>query len=192
MFCPRCGQKQLSDGVRFCSSCGFGLEVVSQLLPNNGQLGWLPPAPAGPTQLTPRQKGVRQGAMLFASTFLVVPVSAILLVGLFGLPGELVALSAIICFVGGILRMLYARSFEENTLPGASAPPPAYVPPAIPPNYLGTPVQGSALPPAHQQPPAAGFRPQRFDTGELVAPPPSVVDHTTRLLDKQTNESPDK
>ncbi len=189
MFCPRCGQKQLSDGVRFCSSCGFQLEAVSQLLPTNGQLAWHPPAP-GPAPLTPRQKGIRQGAMLFASTFIVVPMTAILLVALFGLPGELVALAAIICFVGGILRMLYARFFEENTMPAGQGPPPAYMPPAVPPNYLGTPAQGSALPPAQQ--PAAGFRPRRFDTGELVTPPPSVVDHTTRLLDKQTNESPEK
>ncbi len=191
MFCPRCGQKQLSDGVRFCSSCGFQLEVVSQLLPTNGQLAWRPPAP-GPQQLTPRQKGIRQGAMLFASTFLVVPISVIFLVGLLNLPGELVALTAIVCFVGGILRMLYARFFEDNTLPGAHLHSPAYVPPALPPDYVGAPAHNSTLPPAHHHPPAAAFRPQRFDTGELVSPPPSVVDHTTRLLDKQRDESPDK
>ncbi|HEV2863806.1 MAG TPA: zinc ribbon domain-containing protein [Pyrinomonadaceae bacterium] len=189
MFCPRCGQKQLSDGTRFCSYCGFGLEVVSQLLPTNGQLGWHQPAPAGPAQVTPRQKGLRQGAMLLASTFLVVPLIAIIGYGLLGLPGELVAVAAIICFVGGVLRMLYAQFIEEGGAPGAQALP-SYVPPAVPPNYLGTPAQGSALPPAQQ--PAAGFRPRRFDTGELVTPPPSVVDHTTRLLDKQTNESPEK
>ena len=192
MFCPRCGQKQLSDGVRFCSSCGFQLEVVSQLLPTSGQLHWRPPEPAA-GQLTPRQKGIRQGAILLASTFLIVPVLGILS-DLIGFPDELVGLAAVICFIGGILRMLYARFLQEGPPPvmqPVMAPP--YVPPAVPPNYLGTPAQNTTLPPAQHQPPAASFRPQRFDTGELVNPPPSVVDHTTRLLDKKTpDEPPDK
>jgi hypothetical protein len=192
MFCPQCGQKQLPEGVRFCSSCGFPLEGVTQLLASGGNQVWSPPTPpAGAGPLTPRRKGIRQGAMLFASTFLVVPVFAILFVGLMDFPGELVALAAVICFVGGILRMLYARFFEEDAVAGAALHTPQYVPQYVPPDYLGTQARGSSLPPGQAQP-AAGFRPQRFDTGELVTPPPSVVDHTTRLLGKQTDEPPEK
>ena len=35
MFCPRCGQEQISDEMRFCSRCGFQLTGVSELLLND-------------------------------------------------------------------------------------------------------------------------------------------------------------
>jgi hypothetical protein len=187
MFCPQCGQKQLSNEVRFCSSCGLPLNNVTELIARNGQL---PPPPRVAGQLTPRQKGIRQGAMLMASTFLVVPLVAILGVAMLDLPGEIAGLAAVACFMGGLLRILYAVFLEENTLPDI-APARQYVPPAALPNYLGAPERGAALPPS-QTPPAAAFRPPRYDTGELAAPPPSsVTDHTTRLLGKEPEETRD-
>ena len=67
MFCPQCGQRQISNEARFCSGCGFSLNVVSELLPTGGQLPWRPPS-GTPKVLTPRGKGIRQGAMLMVST----------------------------------------------------------------------------------------------------------------------------
>ena len=32
MFCPNCGQRQVSNGARFCPACGFPLEVVGELV----------------------------------------------------------------------------------------------------------------------------------------------------------------
>src|ERR1044072_6323524 len=32
MFCPKCSQEQFSDETRFCSRCGFQLNVVKALL----------------------------------------------------------------------------------------------------------------------------------------------------------------
>ena len=32
MHCPQCGQQVVSDGVRFCNRCGFGLDGVKDLL----------------------------------------------------------------------------------------------------------------------------------------------------------------
>lgn len=32
MFCPKCSQQQISDETRFCSGCGFQLNVVKALL----------------------------------------------------------------------------------------------------------------------------------------------------------------
>jgi len=32
MFCPKCSQQQISDETRFCSRCGFELNVVKALL----------------------------------------------------------------------------------------------------------------------------------------------------------------
>ena len=35
MFCPKCSQEQISDETRFCSRCGFQLNVVKALLSDN-------------------------------------------------------------------------------------------------------------------------------------------------------------
>ncbi|HEX8285710.1 MAG TPA: zinc ribbon domain-containing protein [Pyrinomonadaceae bacterium] len=195
MFCPNCGQRQTSNDARFCNACGFALNVVSDLLASGGRPHhWRPPEasqPAQPAGLSPRQRGIRQGVMLMLSTLLFVPLLAIFGVALLNLPGEIVALAAVGCPVGGLLRMLYALMLESNVPPSLNAPPaPAYVPPPTIPNYLGTPAHGAALPPQQSTPVAtAPARPRRYNTGELVEPPrASVTDHTTRLLDKQPDE----
>ena len=87
---------------------------------------------------------------------------------------------AIICFIGGPLRMLYAAVFEE----GAPRPLRPYGPPTpmpVHPQQFGPPQQRPALtpPPARAQ---GGWR--RPNTAEL-ANPPSVTENTTRLLDKE-------
>lgn len=189
MFCPQCGQRQITNEARFCSACGFSLNVVGELLANNGQLPWRPPEQAA-AGLSPRQKGIRQGALLMLSTALLVPLLAIIGVSLLGFPGQIVAVAALGCPLGGLLRILYALFLESNERPLAVAPQPVYVPPPTIPNYLGTPARSTTLPPAHSTP-APVPRPQRFNTGELTAPPrASVTDHTTRLLDKQPDEPP--
>jgi hypothetical protein len=198
MFCPNCGQRQTSNDARFCNACGFALNAVTDLLASGGRGHWRPPEathqvqPALPAALTPRQKGIRQGVMLMLSTFLLVPLLAIFGVALLNLPGEIVALAAIGCPVGGMLRLVYALLLESN-VPAApeSAPAAAYVPPPTIPDYLGAPVQNASLPPPQSTPVPAPARPQRYNTGELVEPPrTSVTDHTTRLLYKQPDEPP--
>ena len=190
MFCPRCGQRQTSNEARFCPGCGFPLNVVGELLAGGGQLHWRPPAPPAQGELSPRQKGVRQGVMVMLLTLLVVPLLAIFGVALLGLPGEIVALPAVGLPVGGFLRLLYALMFESKA-PQAAAAPAAYVPPPTIPDYLGTPARGTVLPPPQSTPVPAQARPQRYHTGELANPPrASVTDHTTRLLDKQPDEPP--
>ena len=189
MFCPQCGQRQISNEARFCPSCGFPLEVVGEVLANGGRLHWRPPPQQqpGPQEITPRQRGIRQGAMVMLTVLLVVPLLAIFGVAMLNLPGEIVALAAVGLPMGGLLRIMYALLFESNA-PALPAPPqPSYVPPPSIPNYLGTPQQQShTLPPRQGTPIPAPARTQRYNTGELVEPPrASVTDHTTRLLDKQ-------
>jgi hypothetical protein len=189
MFCPQCGQRQISNEARFCSSCGFQMNVVSELLTSGGQMPWRPPPQqAASAVLSPRQRGVRQGAMLMLSTMLVVPVIAIVGVALLELPAEFAGLAAVICFLGGLLRILYAIFLEDNgprqiTSAATQAP---YVPPASIPNYLGAPSRGSTLPPAQGTP---VHTPRPLDTGQLASPH-SVTDHTTRLLGKQPDDQP--
>jgi hypothetical protein len=190
MFCPNCGQRQISNEARFCPACGFPLEVVGELLAGGGRLHWRPPPPAGPQELSPRQKGIRQGAMVMLLTLLVVPLLAIFGVAVLNLPGEIVALPAVGLPVGGFLRIMYALLFESNAPALPAAPQPSYMPPPTIPNYLGTPPQQShTLPPRQAASVPVPARPQRYHTGELVEPPrASVTDHTTRLLDKQPDE----
>ncbi|HJQ33422.1 MAG TPA: zinc ribbon domain-containing protein [Pyrinomonadaceae bacterium] len=189
MFCPNCGQRQTSNDARFCAACGFPLNVVGELLANRGQLPWRPPAQVS-LQPTPRTRGIRQGAFLMLSTLVVVPVVIFLGVALIGLPGELIPLTAVICVMGGLMRMLYALFFESN-LPADAPPAQTYVPPAYAPNYFGGQQAPSALPPQQSAHAPAAYQrpPQRYNTGELAEPPrASVTDHTTRLLDKQPEE----
>jgi hypothetical protein len=34
MFCPKCGHEQASESIRFCSRCGFKLNIVEEPLAN--------------------------------------------------------------------------------------------------------------------------------------------------------------
>lgn len=153
------------------------------LLAHGGTIPQFQPAP-GENQRSPRYKGVKQGALIFLLGVVLVPTMGVLYgwtgVELFGF---FCALAAVIFFIGGPLRMLYAGLFEE----GAPAhqfvrPPQSYVAPAIPP----PPMRVSALPPATATP-TSSWRSQP-QTGEILQPT-SVTDGTTRLLDKQKTES---
>ena len=177
MFCPQCGQQQVSDNLRFCSRCGFPLEGVLQLLGSGGAMPMY--QPAGPREMSARRKGVRQGAALFLAGTVMVPVLGVLNSFTHGpsFLDILVPLAAIIFFLGGLIRMLFAALFEE------AAPRPqhiitSYAP--FPVSQLGTSAP-AALPPAHFNP-APAWRPGP-NTAE-VRQPSSVTENTTRLLDK--------
>jgi hypothetical protein len=176
MFCPQCGQQQVSEMVRFCSRCGFLLEGVSQVLALGGNLPARLVQPGG-GQISPRRKGVKQGAMLMLSTILVVPIIAILGVSFLPHPEVVVPIAALLCFVGGLLRILYALLLEDNTPQVEATQETAYSAPHM--AQVGPGFRGSTLPPAAANPPL-GFR-ARPDTAEF-AQPPSVTENTTRLL----------
>ena len=38
MYCPRCGQQQVSEEIKFCSRCGFPLGLVSEIIMHGGFL----------------------------------------------------------------------------------------------------------------------------------------------------------
>jgi hypothetical protein len=180
MYCPHCGQQQINEVVRFCSRCGFPLEGVMQLLATGGIL---PAYPQGSREPSPRKKGVRQGGMLLLLGALIVPLLGILSSFAPGRLGDLfqllTAMAAVILFVGGILRMLYAGLFEEGA-PRAPRIMMPYIAPTMP-AQLGVVNRSAALPPG-STPQSAWL--QRPNTAELVRPP-SVTENTTRLLDKE-------
>ena len=181
MFCPQCGQHQVTGVIRFCSRCGFPLDGVIQLLGNGGIIHTYSTASDEPVKVSPRKRGVKQGVILLLSGVLLVPI-----LGMFASFAVnstfleiLAALAAIICFIGGPLRMLYAAVFEE----GAPKPFRPYGPP-VPmhvPQQFAPHTQAPALPPPPVRAPSWRSRP---NTAELVTPP-SVTENTTRLLEKE-------
>lgn len=178
MYCPQCGQQQVSDNLRFCSRCGFPLEGVLQLLGSGGALPFY--QPSGPREMSARRKGVRQGAALFLAGAVLVPVLGILNSFTHGpnLLDILVPLAAVIFFLGGLMRMLFAAVFEEGAPRPHQVMTTSYAP--FPVTQLNTHAP-AALPPA-QNNPATGWRP-RPNTSE-IRQPSSVTENTTRLLDK--------
>src|SRR5882672_884117 len=180
MYCPQCGQQQVSDVTRYCSRCGFLLDGVAMVLASGGALPtrYLQP---GNKKLSPRNKGIRQGAMLMLSTLLIVPLISIISVFILGHPEVIVPIVAIALFVGGLLRMIYALMMEESTPQMDSEQINAYAPPLTP--QLDRSLHNVALPPAaaNQSP---SWRP-RPNTAEIYQPPPSVTENTTRLLYKE-------
>src|SRR6185436_12655186 len=125
MYCPQCGQQQVADTIRFCSRCGFPLEGVSSVVASGGQVPRF--VPAGKQPLSPRSKGVRQGAMMMLSTILIVPLLAIITTTLNIYPELVVPVAAVTCFVGGLLRLLYALIMEDAT-PTPETSQPTYQP----------------------------------------------------------------
>jgi hypothetical protein len=180
MYCPQCGQQQVSDAIRYCSRCGFLLDGVVAVLASGGAIPtrYLQPGKQKPS---PRSKGIRQGAMLMLSTLLVVPIVAILSVNLLWETSRiLVPLAALLCFVGGLLRILYAVLMEDAVPEMEVDQLAAYAPSATP--QFERPARSAALPPASAKA-TTSWRP-RANTGEIYQPPPSITENTTRLLEK--------
>ena len=177
MYCPQCGQQQVSGTVRFCSRCGFPLDGVIQLLASGGMMPVYRTSDE-PVQISPRRKGVKQGAILMLSGAVIVPIlGTIASFSTAAFPELLAALAAIICFIGGPFRMLYAALFEE----GAPKRVAMYGPPVAP-QQFAPPRQNPALPPPPVHTPSSWRG--RPTTAEL-ANRPSVTENTTRLLDKE-------
>ena len=148
------------------------------VLAHRGMLPQYQPV-SGEKEPSARRKGVKQGALMMLLGAVLVPA-----LGIFYAFSDinflqmLCALAAVIFFIGGPLRMLYAALFEEGAPTYKFAPPPgSYAPPAMSPQ----PARVAALPPAAPManPPSSWRQPQ---TAEIFQP--SVTDNTTRLLDK--------
>lgn len=167
MFCPNCGQQQVSEHTRFCSRCGLGLIGVLEFL--EGRAG---PAARNeqkmPAADSPQRRAIRRGAKLMFLSGVLAPIC-------FGLcfpadsPGPL--LIPISVFLAGLALLLYAKLFGEDWPAEANYVPPRSV-------ESRSPV--SALPPATSQW-VNNPEGQRVRTAE-IATPPSVTDRTTNIL----------
>jgi hypothetical protein len=183
MYCPKCSQQQVSDEIRFCSSCGFQLDALKLLLienQNNLAMSEIEPE----TQLVSTRK---KDVLLGATAMLVAAISIILLMisGAAGTPWQAVviplllvwtAIVSVILLSGHAAREvanLFSKEASSSTEQTASS--------LI--SRLNSATRQQALPPA-QSSSVSGLGLLRVNTGDL-AQPPSVTDRTTNLLSRK-------
>jgi hypothetical protein len=178
MFCPKCGQQQISEETRFCSRCGLPLGVISETV---AQGGYLPQLEAGQKKTFFNKKNGVVFSIFWIMFFLLImaPLWGILNVD------RLAGASAIIGIFGGIMWLIGVLVF----LPSSKKPLGhlAESSRSAPQGLYGHGQRG-ALPP-QQSPPVSSYAPpaggwRAPNTGEF-ANPGSVTDSTTKLLKRE-------
>ncbi len=173
MFCPKCGQQQISDEMRFCSRCGFALAMVAELITHDGHTAAGESCAAVPASR--RREQMRKGLLLLVGGI----IGSLIFLFLTNVAGMqegfaklcitlslLVALVGMVRLVITILRAIASAVTRRNTLNAASPLP----------SMMNGQVSGAGLPPHMED-----WQESRARTAEMVQPP-SVTDRTTRLL----------
>ncbi len=172
MYCPNCGQQQVSEEMRFCSRCGLALSGLAEWLAG-GSLSVKRGDEAQVAATSPRRKGIRRAAKLMFVSAVLFPIFLVISLGVVEDGAPMIVPFAV--FFVALVMMLYARLFSDKTAPVNTQ--------AAQTSALGPASARGSLPPAANIPmPGAGR--QHVRTNEL-AQPPSVTDHTTRLLDNE-------
>ena len=170
MFCPNCGQQQISEEMRFCSRCGLSFTGLAEWLAGGG-------VPANRTQKepveasSPRRKGNRRPAKLMFVSGALFP---IFLVGCLAADEGGPMIIPITLFLVSLGWMFYRRLFGETNVPATIQAAPQT-------SALGSTATRGTLPPGNT---VVMPGRQQVRTNEL-AQPPSVTEHTTRLLDNE-------
>src|SRR5262245_45834927 len=109
MYCPNCGQQQISDEMRFCSRCGLALTGLAEWLAS-GRLQRVEPAQVA--EPSPRRKHLRRAAklMFFSGVLFVI----FLVISLAIDEGGPLFIPFFVFFIS-LVWMLYARLFISNT-----------------------------------------------------------------------------
>ncbi len=181
MYCPTCGQQQVSDETRFCSRCGVLLSDVALVVANGGISPYKTPSRLSKPD-SQRKRGIKQGAMvMLVGSLLVVPIISIMM-PFIGFPAFLIPIAAVLSFMGGLLRIIYAYMFEskddfgnifEQNIANSAKILMGKKQNALPPQQ--------SIPVTDYAPPTPG---SWRETNDLVQPP-SVTESTTKLLQKE-------
>ncbi len=166
MYCPNCGQQQVSEEMRFCSRCGLALSGLAEWM-----AGDMLVKRADETRvLSPsrRRKARRRAAKLMFFSGVLMPIG-ILMSAAVDEPWPLVLPGLL--FFASLVWMVYARLFMDDSAP--------MINPGAQPSAFGPmPTRASLTPPTN----IPDFGRQQVRTNEL-AQAPSVTEHTTKLLD---------
>lgn len=176
MFCPKCSQEQVSDETRFCSRCGFQLNIVKALLAEDS----LPQA----AEIQKQDRSLRRrdltigAAIMFVFAFIVAAITV-------SLPPAHSARILFLTVAWLVLSLLinikpiiqfFVRG--ENRIEGEEK----YLPSKIMSGFASqTERQNAALSSAQTIP--ADFMIPSVNTAEIVQPP-SITEPTTNLLNK--------
>jgi hypothetical protein len=183
MYCPRCGQQQISDQTKFCSRCGFQLGLIPELLTHGGFLPQLAALTKKKTIFN-KKNGVIFGILWFI-TFTMLFTA---IMGILNASDEPMAVSAVIGVFGAMMIIIGSLALLPSSKQFRL---PLQMQPQIPnplPNAAG--LHGGpqhALPPQQSQPASSYVPPPggwRADTSDLGVPN-SVTESTTRLLQKE-------
>ena len=183
MFCPNCGQQQITQEIKFCSRCGFPLGLVSEILAHGGFLPQLAELYKSKTLFS------RRNGLIFSLFWFMIFV--LILTPLFGI-ADLDNMAGVFGLIGTMgAMMIMAASFlilkKEPTKFD------------IPQNTISSsPIKNiheanqTALPPQQTQPAQSYVAPvnswKAANTGDLVHPN-SVTEETTKLLNKEMDKN---
>ena len=169
MYCPNCGQQQVSEEMRFCSRCGLALSGLAAWLAGGRPLA-NPVDEQHVAASSPRRRGMRRAAKVLFFSVVLFPI--FLAISVAADEGGPLIVPCIVFFIGLVL-MLYARLFSATTTPVKNQ--------AAQTSALNSTAARGSLPPGSAIP-MPEFGRSRVRTNEL-AQPPSVTENTTRLLD---------
>src|SRR5205085_11525895 len=109
MYCPNCGQQQLSEEMKYCSRCGLALSVLAEWLTG----GALPPIMAREVTVSPsspRRRAMRRAAKLMFSSGVLFPVFLFIS---FVIHESGPMIIPVLLFFVSVVLMLYARLFGD-------------------------------------------------------------------------------
>jgi hypothetical protein len=123
MYCPRCGQQQVSDELRFCSRCGCNLDGVKAFIAEDQSVP--------DTSLSVRRRTVNLGVISMFTTVILLSLGSLIAFGVMvggnlGMAGGFLALVAAflanIILSSPIIRSVSALLSWEEPPDGKSAP----------------------------------------------------------------------
>lgn len=180
MHCPRCGQQQVSEEIKFCSRCGFPLGLVSEILAHGGFLPQLADLHKTKTWFTKKNGVVFSFFWFMFFTFIMGIFWNIVNVD------ELAQISVVIGIFGGLMWLIGSLVFlksskEKQTFPLTQTQNAFQTNPQV----QGVPQQ-QALPPQQSIPVSHYVPPGSWRDSKDLVEPNSVTDETTRMLNKET------
>lgn len=170
MYCPKCGQPQSSDQIRFCSRCGVDFDQVANLIERDSN------------KTSPDRDQSLIKHLLAIAMYILVAILAITGWGEWSGPqgtqvrafAFMISVLTFVLLFSRPLRQMITKLLPHNCELGKSSHPI---------EQIRSGVGAAALPPA-QSVPWTGRYQQRVNTAEMV-PQPSITEHTTALLEKK-------
>lgn len=178
MYCPNCGQQQISNETRFCSRCGLQLGLIAEVVANGGFLPEL-------AQLGKRNRFAtkKTGVVFGLFWFIIFTMFLTSFFGILGAPGEFVRVLAVIGVFGALISILGSLIMLPSSKPSLDHLP--NFSPATPSSISSS--QAASLPSGQSVPAAASFSAPTSggwrDTNEFEHS--SVTEATTHLLTKE-------